>query len=48
MLSMQTPQNQFITEIKCKFLNKQEKCKQLIMNFRQFDTFFPQTLFIPR
>ena len=31
---MQTPQNQFFNEIKCKFLNKQEICKQLIMNFR--------------
>ncbi len=30
---MQTPQNQFFNEIKCKFLNKQEICKQLIMNF---------------
>ena len=31
---MQTPQNQFFNEIKCKFLNKQEICKQLKMNFR--------------
>lgn len=30
---MQTPQNQFFNEIKCKFLNKQEIYKQLIMNF---------------
>jgi hypothetical protein len=45
---MQTPQNQFITEIKCKFLKKQENCKQLIMNFREFSNFFSQTLFISR
>ena len=31
---MQTPQNQFFNEIKCKFLKKQEIYKQLIMNFR--------------